>query len=100
MCCNICILCGQMMLTMFNIIYLVSYGLYVVIIFGLYVVQIYGPDLGRHAQRRHDVLLGWARPLFLVFGLTRNGPKVFWASLVRSRLTRSTMGQGRTNSQH
>jgi hypothetical protein len=41
-----------MMLALFNIIYLVSYGLYVVVIFGLYVVQIYGPGLGRHGPTK------------------------------------------------
>jgi hypothetical protein len=44
-------------------------------------------------------------PLFLHFGLARHGPKIFWALLARTRLTRSTMGLDRSgparpNSQH
>jgi hypothetical protein len=37
-----------MILVLFNIFNLVSYGLYVVVIFRLYVVQIYGTGLGGH----------------------------------------------------
>jgi hypothetical protein len=44
-----------MLLTLFNILSLISYVLYVVIIFAFYKVQIYGPVLGRMAQRRHNM---------------------------------------------
>jgi hypothetical protein len=44
-----------MMLVLFNIFNLLSYGLYVVVIFRLYVVQIYGPVLGWYGPKRHSV---------------------------------------------
>jgi hypothetical protein len=39
-----------MLLTLFSIFNLVSYGLYFIIIFGFYMVQIYGPDLGQYEK--------------------------------------------------
>jgi hypothetical protein len=37
-----------MMLILFNIFHLVSYGLYEIVIFEFHVVQIYGSGLNRH----------------------------------------------------
>lgn len=47
-----------MMLALFNIFNIVSYGLYLVIVFGFYVVQVYGPILGQHRPTKARHTLG------------------------------------------